>query len=594
MSKPKGIVQSNEAVELFNKIVSKAYGDVTGIITEKDLTKKWQRERLMRQIKQIVAEADADLKAWIRIEIPAFYEMGMFEATREIFNYAGDVNFGVAFASFHKEAVEVLSKETYQSIASGMSGLTRTGERMIATATRDALLKEVMVGKITGESAREISKQIEKKLRREGITALTDRGGRKWDLKNYSNMLSRTKLTQSSNSGVVNRMTDGGYDLVKVSSHSDSSSLCRPWQGRIYSVSGVSKEYPHLQTAIDGGLFHPNCLTGSNKVMTSKGALPISEIRNGSSVIDMFGVPTEVIVNVKTNYNGVIYSVKSGDFKMTGTPDHACFTQNGWTTFENLRVGDYLLQTHKDITFSKFKGVIFNSKDKETFINEEFISSSILDDLVCVGFSVYLDDSMTDYKITNISPNRFLERKNHTGTFKPFLDSRFELVGISKKSISQFFSTLFPNINPISVSPIFDKMFNRTLSWNSNLLHNLFDRCGGFITTDSGDILNTHVFFVIDPDQKLFDIANLLLNIFIGNTRHIDKINSKKRVCPVYDLQTAGTYILTNNVISHNCRHRMNPYHAEFLKDTTVWDNQQQKYVKFEELNKKQQVNKLK
>jgi hypothetical protein len=256
---PKGIVPSDASVEMFYRIITGAYQDIFDKLTSEDLTKNWRRKKILKQIEQIVDEANEDVKAWIKIEIPAFYEKGMFETVKDLYAEAGDVNVDLAFAHFHKEAVEAISRETYQEIASGMTGLTRTGERMVAIATRDSILKEVITGQITGDSARAIRNQITETLRREGITALTDRAGRRWDLKRYGEMLARTKLTQAHNSGVVNRMAGGGYDLVMITAHFGSCPLCAPWQGKVLSVSGVSREYPSLDEARGEGLFHPNC-----------------------------------------------------------------------------------------------------------------------------------------------------------------------------------------------------------------------------------------------------------------------------------------------------------------------------------------------
>ncbi len=54
-------------------------------------------------------------------------------------------------------------------------------------------------------------------------------------------------------------MAEYGHDLVRVSAHSDSSELCAPYQGKIFSEFGRSDRYKPLQTAIDGGLRHINC-----------------------------------------------------------------------------------------------------------------------------------------------------------------------------------------------------------------------------------------------------------------------------------------------------------------------------------------------
>jgi hypothetical protein len=59
----------------------------------------------------------------------------------------------------------------------------------------------------------------------------------------------------------MNQLEGEGYDLVKMSSHATTCPVCAVYQGRVYSISGRSKEYPALSVVFRNGYnnIHPNC-----------------------------------------------------------------------------------------------------------------------------------------------------------------------------------------------------------------------------------------------------------------------------------------------------------------------------------------------
>lgn len=256
---PQGVVPSDAGVKVFHKSVAGAYERILSTVEGADLSDATRRKQALNQIRTILQDADQDVRAWIAVQIPAFYEMGMFETTKELIKEGRTVAVDKAFATFHKEAIAALSNETYNNIAEGMAGLARTGEQLISTAARDSILKKIIDGQITGESRKDINKKIQDELKREGLHALVDKSGKTWDLSRYGDMLARTKLTQAHNSGVVNRMADNGNDLVMVSSHYGTCEICAPWENRVLSVSGKENGFDSLGKAEASGLFHPNC-----------------------------------------------------------------------------------------------------------------------------------------------------------------------------------------------------------------------------------------------------------------------------------------------------------------------------------------------
>lgn len=98
-----------------------------------------------------------------------------------------------------------------------------------------------------------------------GITSFIDRAGRRWEMATYAEVATRTTTGLAAIQGHIDRQTDLGRDLVIISDHSNECPLCRPWEGKILSISGNDPNYPSLSSAKEAGLFHPNCrhnLTG--------------------------------------------------------------------------------------------------------------------------------------------------------------------------------------------------------------------------------------------------------------------------------------------------------------------------------------------
>ena len=91
-------------------------------------------------------------------------------------------------------------------------------------------------------------------LRREGVTAFVDKAGRNWSLHTYGSMVLRTTSRQAEVLAVLT--ADPEHDLYKISSHGTTCPLCAPYEGRVYSKSGQSPDFPPLSTAF--GKVDPN------------------------------------------------------------------------------------------------------------------------------------------------------------------------------------------------------------------------------------------------------------------------------------------------------------------------------------------------
>lgn len=101
-----------------------------------------------------------------------------------------------------------------------------------------------------------------------GINCVVYKNGRNVNIADYAKMSLRTSTTRATLYAGGARRNELGVHTVKVSSYGMCSPTCLPWQGRVYVDNvysgGTAAEasrlhLPLLSTAIEGGLFHPNC-----------------------------------------------------------------------------------------------------------------------------------------------------------------------------------------------------------------------------------------------------------------------------------------------------------------------------------------------
>lgn len=156
-----------------------------------------------------------------------------------------------------------LTTEQYAIIDQLVANLM--GEITDATLTAYATVESALIGRVEPDAFRRVGlEQVALQqargagtykalpdfvdaLRKEGITAFVDKAGRRWSLHTYCSMVSRTTSRQAEVLSVLT--ADPGQDLYRISSHGTTCALCAPYEGRVYSKSGTSPDYPPLSDA---------------------------------------------------------------------------------------------------------------------------------------------------------------------------------------------------------------------------------------------------------------------------------------------------------------------------------------------------------
>lgn len=127
---------------------------------------------------------------------------------------------------------------------------------------------------------RQFSQEILNQLADDGVEGIRYSNGRTFNLDTYAEMVARTQTKNAWNEANFNRLQQYGIDLVVISVHYPCSPLCIPHQGKVFSISGTSTQYPSLQSAIDSGLYHPNCKHSSSGYTGEAPPTPITRTRN--------------------------------------------------------------------------------------------------------------------------------------------------------------------------------------------------------------------------------------------------------------------------------------------------------------------------
>lgn len=139
----------------------------------------------------------------------------------------------------------------------------------ILRKTDDALRTiqaEVSTGVLTGvETRKQVAQKMLNRLADAGITSFVDKLGRQWEMSSYVDMVTRAVTANAMLQGHIDRQAQADRDLVVISEHIGECTLCRPFEGKVLSISGQTIGYQTLSSARSQGLFHPNCrhtLTG--------------------------------------------------------------------------------------------------------------------------------------------------------------------------------------------------------------------------------------------------------------------------------------------------------------------------------------------
>ncbi|WP_280273381.1 phage minor capsid protein [Nocardia wallacei] len=172
-----------------------------------------------------------------------------------------------------QEAVAALAAEATSAVVGTHSQILRStvdGYREVVTEAAGRVVTGVA-------TRREATQAALDRFAAQGLTSFRDKAGRKWRIDTYAEMAVRTASLRAMKQGHTDRLLQRGYDLVVISSHTNPAPQCRPFEGKIVSLTGrtpagkteavspltgasvTATVFASMSEAEARGLHHPNC-----------------------------------------------------------------------------------------------------------------------------------------------------------------------------------------------------------------------------------------------------------------------------------------------------------------------------------------------
>lgn len=190
-----------------------------------------------------------------------------------------------AFAGVSREAVETLSDSILGRLGDARRTVGRTVADIYAREQRRGALLSILGAEGSPRTAagglqfRLLQDKQVRALARQGGVGFVDRAGKRWQLSTYAEMATRTVIREAVVEGAKVRMAAHGITLARVSVSPKPCEICRPWQGRLVSLDGSTRDYQgeavaSLSSLPSGGPpMHPRCTHSLAPVSTRLDAL---------------------------------------------------------------------------------------------------------------------------------------------------------------------------------------------------------------------------------------------------------------------------------------------------------------------------------
>ena len=215
----------------------------------------------LRQYQVILANLRDEAAAWIELNVPRSYSIGLQFADLGIRNVRrAGINLRrrerEVFSQVHREAVAAIVEEMLRTTDLALAQMGRRVDDLF----RRIGIEEVAKGVVEGKARIEVSRQIKERMLREGRPVFLDRRGRAWDLDRYSEMVARTTTREAMTEGTVNRLREHGIQLAQVSAH-HAADFCLFYENAVVSVGPEPHPvYPPISAVGGGPPFHPRCV----------------------------------------------------------------------------------------------------------------------------------------------------------------------------------------------------------------------------------------------------------------------------------------------------------------------------------------------
>ena len=225
---------------------------------------------LLRQIQKELKKLKKSSKALVEQLIKENYKTGLQSLIDDLLKDNTAPRLFNMFSGLNTSQIELITQNANIDLN---KSINIVGRRM-QDAVREAGVEATAEKLTTGQTVREMQKNLEKKLEQQNLTAVEYANGTKMPIEKYAETVARSTTAETQNKAKVIQGQDWGYDLVRFTEHSHTCEVCSMYQGRVYALTkeaangkykgskGQELHFPYLyDTALISGYstIHPNC-----------------------------------------------------------------------------------------------------------------------------------------------------------------------------------------------------------------------------------------------------------------------------------------------------------------------------------------------
>lgn len=225
---------------------------------------------LLRQIQKELKKLKKSSKALVEQLIKENYKTGLQSLIDDLLKDNTVPRLFNMFSGLNTSQIELITQNANIDLN---KSINIVGRRM-QDAVREAGIEATAEKLTTGQTIREMQKNLEKKLEQQNLTAVEYANGTKMPIEKYAETVARSTTAETQNKAKVIQGQDWGYDLVRFTEHSPTCEVCSMYQGRVYALTkeaangkykgskGQELHFPYLyDIALISGYstIHPNC-----------------------------------------------------------------------------------------------------------------------------------------------------------------------------------------------------------------------------------------------------------------------------------------------------------------------------------------------
>lgn len=210
---------------------------------------------LQAQTRRLITALERKAAVEVAVALSEAYNRGSASAAVDLAALVGESLETVVQPLGGLPPVERLVTETLGYVTATSPRILRVVEDVYREVVSRAAAQVLLGTQTRRQAAQEALNEFASK----GVTGFVDKAGRGWRLESYVEMAMRTGTAKAAVAGHTDRLQEAGQDLVIVSDSPRECDLCRPFEGKVLSISGRDPNHLSVDEARAAGLFHPSC-----------------------------------------------------------------------------------------------------------------------------------------------------------------------------------------------------------------------------------------------------------------------------------------------------------------------------------------------